>query len=557
MIKRLPDDVVKKISAGEVIENPASCVRELVENSLDAGSTNIKVKLQGGGIDLIEVSDNGSGISKDEIKLAVERFTTSKISNFDDLKNLKTLGFRGEALYAISQVSLLTIRSNVTDNYEDGWECSFEGGKLNFEGPYSHPRGTTVIVKDLFYNIPVRRKFLLSKREESKRVFNELIMYALWHYNVAFTFQDEEELMFELNPGDFGSRVVELLGQDFVEKSLFLSYEDKYMKISGFVSKPETLSVTRYPKQIVLLNGRGIKSDQVKKAVFRAYDNPTGNPSFVFRIEISPEFVDFNIHPQKKEVKISTYVRFTERLTKIITERITNYQSELGASIHVNGLKLVSTPHNQRIHKDAQQLELGEMFPQSQDILPKVEEKGPGANLWQAHNSFIFAQTSSGIMIIDQHAAHERIIYDKLKKRNFSIQSLLFPILVPLTSKEKLLIESYSEILSSFGFEFRYLDENSLVIDKVPSIFKNISREEIKELLDSLEETPELPARLDLFLKTVACKAAVKFGDALSKEEMSTLIDELFTTDNPFNCPHGRPTIYFISLEELKSRFER
>lgn len=557
MIKRLPDDVVKKISAGEVVENPASCVRELVENSLDAGSTVIKVRLQGGGIDLIEVSDNGSGIPKDEIKLAVERYTTSKISKFDDLRNLKTLGFRGEALYAISQVSFLTIRSNTTEKFEEGWECNFEAGKLNFEGPSPHPKGTTVLVRDLFHNIPVRRKFLLSKREEGKRVFNEIIMYALWHYDVAFNFQDEEGLILELNPGDFGSRTIELLGQDFVEKSLFLSYEDKYMKICGFISKPETLSNVRYPKQIVLLNGRGIKSDQVKKAVFKAYDNPTGNPSFVFRIEINPEFVDFNIHPQKREARISTYLRFTEKLTKIIAERITNYQSEIGASIHIDGLRLVSSAHNQRTHKEVQQLELGEMLPTSQEILSRTEEKTPGVNLWQAHNSYIFAQTSSGIMIIDQHAAHERIIYDKLRKRNFSIQSLLFPILVPLTSKEKLILEGFSDILNSFGFEFRYLDENSLVIDKVPSVFKNISREEIKELLDSLEETPELPARLDAFLKTIACKAAVKFGDKLSKEEMSTLIDELFTTDNPFNCPHGRPTIYFISLEELKSRFER
>ncbi len=558
MIKKLPEEVIKKISAGEVVENPASCVRELIENSLDAGATSIRIAVQGGGIDYIEVSDNGVGIPRDEIKLAVERFTTSKISDLADLKSIKTLGFRGEALYAISQVSNLIIRTNTSKNFEEGWECHFSGGVLVYEGPYPHDKGTTVIVKDLFFNFPARRKFLLSKREESRRITNEILAYALWHKEVSFEFSDNGEKIIDVKPGDFGDRVLQLLGKEFLDGSLFVTYEDKHIKVLGFISKPETLSITKFPKQILLINGRGIKSEQIKKAIFKAYDRPTGNPNFVFQIEINPEFVDFNVHPQKKEAKIATYLRFTEKISKIISERIQGYKSELGGSLNTGILSIAKDLASFRPQKnETLQLELGEMMPLSQQNVPPLTEEKVSINLWQAHASYIFAQTISGIMIIDQHAAHERIIYDRLKKKQFSAQTLLFPILVQLTPAEKQLFDSFTDLLNSYGFEFRYLDDNSLIFEKVPSVFKSIRREDLKELINSLEEAPELPSRLDNLIKSIACKAAVKFGDTLSREEMSTLIDELFTTDNPFNCPHGRPTIYFISLEELKSRFER
>ncbi|MGB9824747.1 MAG: DNA mismatch repair endonuclease MutL [Candidatus Hydrothermia bacterium] len=558
MIKKLPEEVIKKISAGEVVENPASCVRELIENSLDAGATNIRIAIEGGGIDYIEVSDNGVGIPKDEIKLAVERFTTSKISDLSYLKSIKTLGFRGEALYAISQVSNLIIRTNTSENFEEGWECHFNGGTLVYEGPYPHDKGTTVIVKDLFFNFPARRKFLLSKREEGRRILNEIIAYALWHQDVSFEFIENGEKVLDLKPGDFGDRVLQVLGKEFIDRCLFVMYDDKHIKALGFISKPETLSISRHSKQILLINGRGVKSEQIKKAIFKAYDRPTGNPDFVFRIEINPEFVDFNIHPQKKEVKIAPYLRFTEKISKIIADRIQGYKSELGGFLNNRILDLVKDAEPQRQQKhEILQLELGEMMPSPQQSVASLTEEKVSINLWQAYSSYIFAQTMSGIMIIDQHAAHERILYDKLKKKQFSSQTLLFPILVQLTPLEKQLFDSFSDLLNSFGFEFRYLDNNSLVFEKVPSIFKSIRREDLKDMINSLEEAPELPARLDNLIKTIACKAAVKFGDTLSREEMSTLIDELFTTDNPFNCPHGRPTIYFISLEELKSKFER
>ncbi|HOP32499.1 MAG TPA: DNA mismatch repair endonuclease MutL [Candidatus Hydrothermia bacterium] len=557
MIKRLSDDVIKKISAGEVIENPASCVRELIENSLDAGADSIVIRITGGGIDSIEVVDNGCGLSKEEITLAVQHFTTSKITSFDDLKNLNTLGFRGEALYAISQVSQLTIKSCQDESIENGWECEFEAGKLKDCKPTPHKKGTSVIVRDLFFNVPVRRKFLMSKREEGKYVFSEVISYALWHNGVEFVLYDDERKKLDLPKGDFASTVMAIYGRDFIERLLFFSYGDDYVEVTGFCEKPDRLS-NKIAEQIVLINGRKVKKDQIRKVFYRAYDHPRQHPSFIIRIQVKPEFVDFNIHPQKREVKIAPYVRLNEKIFRVVSERIAKYQHDLGSSIEnvfQVPLKLVNDKTTSQITK---QLEFGEISDLSAyKTLDREEEKHPVPGIWQAHNSYILVQTASGVMIIDQHAAHERVIYDKLKKKKFSNQGLMFPVLLELSSRERELFTEYSEIFSSFGFEFRFLSESSLVVDKVPSILKRVSREELKDLIDSLEDSSGLPNQLDTFLKTVACKAAVKFGDPLSKEEMAELVDELFTTEAPFHCPHGRPTIYFISLEELASKFAR
>ncbi len=557
MIKRLPEEVIKKISAGEVIENPASCVRELIENSIDAGADSIVIKIEGGGTDSIEITDNGTGLQRDEIPVAVEHFTTSKINSFEDLKKLNTLGFRGEALYAISQVSLLTIRSSVDERVENGWECEFEAGVQKVCRPAPQKKGTTVIVRDLFFNIPVRRKFLLSKREEGKRVLSEIISYALWHHDIEFVFYEDGVKKLDLTKGDFAQRVLAIFGNDFVENALLVRYDDNNLNLVGFIEKPDKVA-NKVSEQIILVNGRRVRYDQIRKVIYRAYDIPQGNPYFVIKFNINPEYVDFNIHPQKREIKVAPYLKLSERVFSIISKRIADYRKDLSQSIsdvYLPSLKLLK---NVEESQATRQLEFGEIL-RSVGEKPgdSVEEKLKTPGLWQAHNSYIFVQTASGVMIIDQHAAHERILYDKLKKRNFVPQLLMFPILVELSVREQEIFRDYSELFNSFGFEYRVLSDNSLVIDKVPSIFKRVTRDDIKELIDSLGEHPGLPDQLDIFIKTIACKSAIKFGDPLSRDEMAVLVDELFTTEAPFHCPHGRPTIYFISLEELASKFAR
>ncbi len=555
MIKKLPEDLIKKISAGEVIENPASCVRELIENSLDAGARHIKISIWGGGIDAIEVEDDGVGMSPEEIPIAVQRFTTSKISSFEDLKRLKTLGFRGEALYAIAQVSNLTITSCTSDDATLGWECNFNAGELISSKPAPRKKGTTVIVKDLFFNLPVRRKFLLSKREEGKRVLDEVISYSLWHTNVYFEYYEEGSKKLDLPPGDFAQRIIAIFGREFLEKSVFLEYRDDYLNFTGFIEKPEVVDQKGY-KQILLINGRRVKGDQLKKVIYKAYEKPYGQPEFILKVEVEPEFVDFNIHPQKREVRIAPYVRITEKLFKTLDSRFKEYSKEIVDSIKVSSDSLKSNKTYEQV-VTVKQLEFGEAILSEPDRNTPKEVSVEFLNVWQAHKSYIFVQTSNGVMVIDQHAAHERILYDKLRKKEYSSQALMFPILIELSAKEKALFEMYEELFSSFGFEYRFLGSNSLVIDKVPTIFRSVSKEDIRDLIASLEESASLPDRLENFLKTVACKSAIKFGDELSREEMSKLVDELLATDVPFYCPHGRPTIYFIALEELASKFER
>jgi len=555
VIKKLPDDVIKKISAGEVIENPASCVRELIENSLDAGAKHIKVSIWGGGIDIIEVEDDGIGMFSEDIPLAVQRFTTSKISSFDDLKHLKTLGFRGEALYAIAQVSNLTIVSSTSDDVLSGWECIFNAGELTSSKPAPRKKGTTVVVKDLFFNLPVRRKFLLSKKEEGKRVFEELISYALWHTEVYFEFYEDGSKKLDLPPGDFAQRIISIFGKEFLERAILLNYSDDYLSIKGFVEKPEMVDQKGH-EQIILVNGRRVRGDQLRKIIYKAYEKPYGQPDFIIKVEVEPEFVDFNIHPQKREVKVAPYIRLTEKLYKVLYSSFRQYSREIVDSIKVQTDSLSSAKVSEQ-YGGTRQLEFGEVFQTLTVKNVSKESQTDILNIWQAHKSYIFVQTSNGIMIIDQHAAHERIIYEKLRNRDFSSQLLMFPILIELSVKEKAIFDIYAEFFNSFGFEYRFLGSNSLVIDRVPAVFRNVKKEDIKDLIASLEETPSLPDRLENFLKTIACKSAIKFGDELSKEEMAKLVDELMASDAPFYCPHGRPTIYFISLEELASKFER
>ncbi|RKY97186.1 MAG: hypothetical protein DRQ03_05875 [Candidatus Hydrothermota bacterium] len=304
-----------------------------------------------------------------------------------------------------------------------------------------------------------------------------------------------------------------------------------------------------------------MKHDGIRKAIYRAYNQGERHPSFILLMEINPSLLDFNIHPQKKEVKFSRGLRIFEKVYMAVSETLAKEKKNIGASIAIErGVysrgrdrfqMVLSEPKNER---QGEQLEFGEV-PVKSELQPQYEYTPQ--NIWQVHNSYIFAQTKNGIIIVDQHAAHERILYEKLKNKDYSSQALLFPIIVELTNLEASIFEEYEDLFKAFGFEFRKLRGNSVIIDKVPSILKKITKDFIRELINSLEDTELLPERFDSFLKTLACKAAIKFGDSLSQDEMVALLDQLFASQNPFFCPHGRPTIYRITLEELEKRFGR
>ena len=559
MIKKLPEEVIKKIAAGEVIENPSSVVRELVENAIDAGSQNIRIVAEEGGKRLIIVEDDGIGMTKDQIPLAVERFTTSKISSEEDLSHLSTLGFRGEALHSIATVSRLTIRSGTSDQMENSWEVVFEGTVPKEVKPAPYREGTTVIVKDLFYNFPVRRKFLGGDLYEGRRIIEVVTTYALWNPGIGFELIINGNEVYNLRPVEnYEERIRDIYGEDFIEETVEINSKfGSTLEIWGRITRPEKMKV-RPVIQLILVNGRSVKSDQIRSAIYKALMEVKNNPEFVIFIKVDPQYVDFNIHPQKKDVKFTKSLRIFERVYRSVRETL-----EITKSSYLTVPASGSTPILRVTHaplyrpaqesKNARQLELGEM---NLTESPETEQMVPQA-VWQAHNSYIVAEVKSGIIIIDQHAAHERVIYEQLMEKKVGTQSLLFPVTIHLTPQEMQIYDEYRDILESFGFKIRKFSQTTVVIEGVPNVFSSITKDEFREILNELEVKKSLPDRFQYSLKTIACKAAVKAGETLSTEEMMSLINQLFHCKNPYFCPHGRPTIIKLSLEELERKFGR
>ncbi len=570
MIKPLPIDVVRKIAAGEVVETPASALRELVENSIDAKAKNIEIQIRGTGLELLRVKDDGEGMDKDDLALATKRYTTSKIESLEDLSREFTLGFRGEALYSISQVSRLEI---VSGNGMEAWRVEYSGEDvLNME-PYSLFKGTIVTVKDLFYNYPVRREFTEHSLKKVKRQLTEVLTDFLVAYpGVGFKvkWDDKKEDVFPARDIEI-ERLMRIFGENFVREMKDFLVEEDDIRVYGFFKRPQYLSMRKKGIQYVFVNKRRVKLDFVRIAIRSAFAQENIIPEFIVFMDLPPYFIDFNIHPQKKEVKIFNEKKLfsliyhatrkalmEERMVlSEITEDNDDKESDLkfpeAQSITHSVLK-----DSETMKEEVRQLEFGESVPQ--EGKKEAREQTPyyvPERLFQIHNSYIIAEVESGIIIVDQHAAHERIIYERLKKKQAGTNRLLFPVAVDLSRDEMNVFTEYKAILESMGFEFRSLGKNTVVIDGIPAVFDSIDKDIFRGILEDLESDLNLPDKHQYTLKTIACKAAIKAGQKLSKEEMARLLDELFACDVPFFCPHGRPLIYKISLLELEKKFGR
>jgi DNA mismatch repair protein MutL len=557
-IRRLDPEVVKQIAAGEVIENPSSVVKELIENSIDAGATEIDVEIEGGGLECIRVTDNGEGMERDEIPLAVERYTTSKIRDTEDLRRIRTLGFRGEALYAIATVSKLTIKSR-TEKELEGWEGYFEGGKLVEMKPCSHPVGSTVECKNLFFNLPVRRKFTGSPKQEARRVIEVVSTYVLAHPGCGFTLSIDGETVINVPPAQSRrKRIEDLYGPDFVSDMLPLDYSNGRMAIEGFVSRPDKLKGS-VVTQHIFVNGRRVKDDKIRSAIYRGYGETKGHPQFLIFLDVLPSELDFNIHPQKSLVKFSPSLKIFEKVLKAVKRSLDSEREPYGekGGKERTFLRILEPSPRFESVKGGRQLEFGELEREREEEGEPLREVYLPQSLIQIHNSYIFVQVKSGFLIVDQHAAHERIIYEKLKNRKAKTQILLFPYVVNLTPLQFKTFGSFEPLFLSFGFKIRRLSGRSIVIEGIPDVFKGLEKDDFIEILEELTETKSLPDKFHNLLKTIACKAAVKSGDPLTVEEMNRLLDELFACENPFFCPHGRPAVIKTTLEELERKFGR
>ncbi|MEN3037624.1 MAG: DNA mismatch repair endonuclease MutL [Candidatus Kryptonium sp.] len=605
-IKILPDEIASKIAAGEVIQRPESVVKELIENSIDAGAKNITVILKEAGKTLIQVIDDGCGMSEDDAVLAFERHATSKIETYEDLENIRTLGFRGEALASIAAVAKVEMKTRTQDD-ELATLVRIEGGKLIEVSKTAHPVGTSILVKNLFYNTPARRNFLKSNHTEFRHAYEAFIRFAIAYPEISFEFISDDEVISKFEATDLETRIKQTFGDDFFETLIPVNEKTEFISIHGFISKPEFSKKTK-SDQFIFLNRRYIINRSINHAVYSAYEHllEKGNfPSFILMISIDPRHVDVNVHPSKLEVKFDDEHGIYNFVRAVIKHSLSKFNLipevefepsggiKLRTSSEIEQIKQrlinLTEPIKEKIQKEKQySLEfLASSFPEAetgikakvglekvekiskeiQSTISQAEERSDseGTSFMQIHGKYIIAQIKSGIMIIDQHVAHERILYEKALDRLNSgspfTQQLLFPQTIELAPADMAIVKELKEHLESLGFDLRIFGKNTLVLYGVPPEIKQGAEKKIlQEIIELYKENsnaePNLSIRENL-AKSFACKTAIKAGDRLTSEEIQVLIDQLFLTQNPYVCPHGRPIIIKISLEELDKRFGR
>jgi DNA mismatch repair protein MutL len=608
-IKILPRELVNKIAAGEVIERPVSVVKELVENSIDAEATDISVEIRGGGIKFIRVVDNGIGMEREDVELAFVHHATSKLSSFDDLNRILTMGFRGEALPSIalvSQIELMTKSSSsplravelssaikgeeVTSRpLPTGVQVKVEGGKIKSIKEVGAPQGTSITVRELFYNTPVRRKFLKSQSAETKQVIERVTTFALAFPQISFKLKvDNQEIINLKKSVSLRDRIGDIFGSQIHNEILELDADYDFLQIKGFLGKPELARPNR-AELYIFVNQRNIFSKSLYHAIVSGYKDllPKGKyPWGVVCLNLPPDLVDINVHPTKKEVRFSNEKQIYELLFSAVYKTLNSdlvmpvysdikekivTSDEVGAYSDTPLQIKEGTPEyitKRDKFKSIQQEFLAEVYKGMKTSPPQKGEKREDtasgtANLWQLHNMYILAQVKGDLIVMDQHAAHERILYEtalkNLSSESASSQHLLFPIVSELSPVEFMTFEENSDLIRKLGFEAKPFGGKSVLIRGVPPL-PRIQNGEVflREILSDVEERLKAGGeRVKSIAQSFACKGAIKAGDKLSLEEMNSLFDQLFVTKEPYSCPHGRPTLIRIPVEEFNKRFER
>lgn len=591
-IVRLDEDTINKIAAGEVIDRPASVVKELVENSIDAKATSITIDIKDGGKSLISVMDNGHGILRDDLPYLFERHATSKIKTIEDLLRVRTLGFRGEAISSIVAVSDVELESQ-SDNDILGSRVIIKSGKIFDSKEISTSTGTIVKVKNIFYNTPARLKFLKSDRTELNYITDTVEKIALSNTHISIKYVVDDKVIFHTpGNGDLLSVIHCLFGAKTAKMMLPVSFANELLSIEGFTSKPE-LSKGNSTYIIFSVNNRIVKNNILKEAVKAAYKTLLMNnryPVSILNVNIDPERIDVNVHPTKAEIKFSdsrsifnliyyainqvlnkSDIQYTESFKDddkpVMKETLfenTNFTSKNVYNPTKNDFSF--NKWNNNSYKNETVYE-GVKDSKPDEIITKVENSiinfHNGHIAGQLFNTYIIYETGDSFMIIDQHAAHERVLYEELmekaKHRNIEQQPLLMPIIIELTPKERNMIEEYKDVLINLGYEFDFFGENSIAIRQVPIIRgEPASGYMISELLDTIDsQKGDLPSIYERAITQIACKSAVKAGNNLTDKEIEELISRLFSAKLPFTCPHGRPTIITMDKTELEKKFKR
>ena len=594
-IKILPENLANKIAAGEVVERPASVVKELVENAIDAEADKISVIIHQGGRKLIQVIDNGNGMSAEDLQLSFERHATSKIKSEDDLYSIETLGFRGEALPSIASVSQIEVKSR-REMDKMGNIFSLNGGKEGRLKKTAANVGTSISVKNLFFNTPARRNFMRAESSENQQILVVLKRFFLAYPDIGFDLFIDDKQLFNLKQSEIDERVRIIFGDLIFNGTIPLSVSLGGIELSGFISRPDTVRKSRV-NQYLFLNGRPIQNKSLNHAIFQGYSkliSPGEYPIYCLFLEMSPSLVDVNIHPTKMEVRFtndrSLYSFFINSVQKALNveEATPQLSSAPSGSAVQKAIELENKPQeivNELKNKkrsmarySGSQLSLTYFEPQEkksqtnggqqnklsyQDI-PDVGNKEVNVGFWQIHNRYIVSEIKSGMVIIDQHVAHERVLYERItrilkKDGPSSGQKLLFPQKLTLNYEDFMTFEKIYRILNKIGFSIKIFSGNTIVIEAMPADVK-VGRES-QIILDIIDYYNNHPLHdfdhLEKIAAAYACKNAVKSGEALSQIEMHNLVDKLFACESPFFCPHGRPVFITIDLAELDRKFKR
>jgi DNA mismatch repair protein MutL len=563
----LPDAVSDQIAAGEVVERPASVVKELVENALDAGARHIRVELENGGKVLIEVSDDGSGMGREDAVLALDRHATSKVRSAADLVGVATFGFRGEALPAIASVSRLTLGTH--DGEGEGSQLAVVGGRLERVAPLARQRGTTITVRGLFFNTPARRKFLRSAASETRAAHEAVATLALAHPEAGFELHVDGTCRLAVPAGqDSVERLAAVWGRDLAGTLVPVQYAAGAFRVSGYIQRPGDAQPTGRRTQL-FVNGRPFKDPFLVRAAeagYRAAIHPGDRPSLYLDIEVAAEDVDVNVHPAKLEV------RFRDRIgvERVVEEAVRAALGALVAAVPVGEWRALPTGIGPGAPPGSATLlvDPGQLFPPefSSDALEGPQDSSAGfeAPLLQMFDSYILYQGPDGLIIVDQHSAHERVLYEtvlaQLKGIGAPAQRLLLPLIVELTDEELDAVEAHGQELRSVGFEVETFGGRTLVVHAVPAPHLRFDAEAcFREMVADLARGRfgGWANRLERFAATYACRAAVKAGERLAEREMRELLLRLFATDLPPHDVHGRATIVQLPREELERRFGR
>jgi DNA mismatch repair protein MutL len=596
-IRALSDHLINQIAAGEVVERPAAALKELLENALDAGATQIDVDLAGGGIRRIRVADNGSGIERDDLKLAVERHATSKLATADDLEAIATLGFRGEALASIAAVSRFALASRATGK-PHAWRIEVDGGTVGSTAPAALADGTTVTVQELYFNTPARRKFLRTEATEWGHCDEAFRRIALAHPDIGFTLQHNGRVVHRLQAHGRRARVAALLGDAFVEGAAVIDAQAGPLAIKGFAVQPAY--ATQVSGQYAFVNGRHVRDRMLAHALREAYRDVLHHdrqPAYALWLSLDPRLVDVNVHPQKSEVRFresGAVHRFVQHAVARALATTGAEQPAVSAAEKLGVAAARLPPLAPETPTGADRFQARPLFAASRQASmglgaaepasfyaklfgPRGEVAGDGPDLpdtgdahplgfalAQLHGVYVLAQNREGLVLVDMHAAHERIVYERLKgtlDRSVPVQPLLVPATFGASPLEVAAADEHAETLARLGFAITVLGPATLAVRAVPAPLADADAATLAHaVLAELREyggSEVLTAHRDELLSTMACHAAVRANRSLGVPEMNALLREMEVTERAGHCNHGRPTWYQLTLADLDRLFMR